>query len=103
MAGGFSHDGVVIVLAGIVVQLVTVAKVEGILDLRGDINVAGHFERCAAGCVLAIEEVGIQGQEEGCDGAHALLDSLRMVSEYSNEVAEEGRNLQHAMANLLRH
>jgi hypothetical protein len=44
-------------LVGVILLSVNVVRdVGGVLDLLGDVDVAGHFERRAAGAVLAVEE-----------------------------------------------
>jgi hypothetical protein len=67
------------VLSGrIVVAVIRFINIGGVVDLGGDVDVAGHFERCAAGAIFAMEERGVQGEEEGGYGAKTLLDGLSL-------------------------
>lgn len=51
-------NGVVVNLAWVVVAVPLVAFVDlgRVLDLGGDIDVAGHFEGSATSCILTIEK-----------------------------------------------
>lgn len=66
-------------LAGVI--LVVVCRDGGrVFGAGSDVDVAGHFEGCSAGCVFAVEEGGVEGEEVGCYCAHALFDCLFSVS-----------------------
>lgn len=63
----------------IVVAVNRFVNTGGVVDLGGDVDVAGHFEGCTAGAVLAVEERRVQGEEKGGYGAKALLDGLSLT------------------------
>ena len=45
----------------ILIEVISVRNVRWRLDLRRDVDLAGHFEGRAAGAVFAVEEGGVEG------------------------------------------
>jgi hypothetical protein len=62
----------------IVASVTGIINIGGVVDLRGDVDVAGHFEGSTAGAIFAVEERGIQREEERGYGAKALFDGLSL-------------------------